>query len=493
MPSKLIDTAQSINASTKVFALALSKFSFKKFNFAMLDFDYWLQLFSKFHPLFVHLPIGFVFFAVVLELIDRKFIQYMEPRKYLVGFLFLSSVVSSIAGYLLSLSGGYEGQLLDYHMYTGFAFCALSFIWSIWIIFFTKNNFYKLLNRLLLIAHLVLISIVGHYGGSLTHGENYFEVEQASADGKPIVKVTFGDALVYRDVIQQVFNSKCISCHHSGKKKGDLRLDSFTQLMKGGESGQVVKAGDALHSELYKLITLDPVEKRAMPPKGKNPLNEQEIKIIEAWILEGANENQKLSELKELQKFDALLSFYIDGIVSNESKDTLPAINPLAPITIQKIIDKGLVLTPLNQTSNYIDVRLINNKTEWNDPDTKLLADAANHIVMLDLSGSKITKSSLEVIAKMKNLIMLQLQHTNLKDVDLSPIQTLNNLETINLYDTKVTDECLKNLKSKKLKNVYLWNTKVTEKGKEKWQKSNPNVQVVLDAYSNFNNPVVKK
>jgi len=65
--------------------------------------------------------------------------------------------------------------------------------------------------------------------------------------------------------IKPIFVKSCISCHGPAKHKGGLRLDDGTEAMKGGNSGAVIKAGDAAHSRLLLLVAGLDADRR-MPP-----------------------------------------------------------------------------------------------------------------------------------------------------------------------------------------------------------------------------------
>src|SRR5438270_11471734 len=52
-----------------------------------------------------------------------------------------------------------------------------------------------------------------------------------------------------------ILRGSCIKCHGAVKQKGELRLDSRVALLKGGEAGKVILAGDSAHSALIHRVS----------------------------------------------------------------------------------------------------------------------------------------------------------------------------------------------------------------------------------------------
>ncbi|MFC7336861.1 PSD1 and planctomycete cytochrome C domain-containing protein [Haloferula chungangensis] len=86
---------------------------------------------------------------------------------------------------------------------------------------------------------------------------------------------------------RRVLETKCLSCHHPEKTKGDLLMTSREDFLRGGDSGPVIDPGNADGSLLIERITLEEDHDDIMPPKGK-PLDAEEIATLKAWINEGA-------------------------------------------------------------------------------------------------------------------------------------------------------------------------------------------------------------
>lgn len=83
--------------------------------------------------------------------------------------------------------------------------------------------------------------------------------------------------------IQPILHARCMKCHGDAKRSGGFSLATGHDLLKGGESGVAVVPGKPDESHLYELIHLG-----EMPPKGNEPLTQNEIERVRRWIAEGA-------------------------------------------------------------------------------------------------------------------------------------------------------------------------------------------------------------
>jgi hypothetical protein len=89
-----------------------------------------------------------------------------------------------------------------------------------------------------------------------------------------------------RDV-KPILTARCYTCHGALRQKASLRLDTAAFLREGGDTGPAIVAGKSSASLLIARITGKQTPR--MPPKIQGePLNEQEISLIRAWIDAGA-------------------------------------------------------------------------------------------------------------------------------------------------------------------------------------------------------------
>jgi mono/diheme cytochrome c family protein len=89
-----------------------------------------------------------------------------------------------------------------------------------------------------------------------------------------------------RDV-KPIFAEHCYRCHGASQQKAELRMDTATLALKGGENGPAFKPGKSADSLLVKLVkgTHDDI---ARMPYKKPPLADAQIALIEQWIDQGA-------------------------------------------------------------------------------------------------------------------------------------------------------------------------------------------------------------
>lgn len=91
--------------------------------------------------------------------------------------------------------------------------------------------------------------------------------------------------------VAAIFDKHCLDCHGTEDPEGNLVLESFEALMKGGESGRVIVRGKSAESLLIKFVegTVEKDgKKKIMPPGKRKKLETNEIAMIRSWIDAGA-------------------------------------------------------------------------------------------------------------------------------------------------------------------------------------------------------------
>lgn len=321
-----------------------------------------LEWIGHFHPVLVHLPIGILMIAIVLQWLLGRQPHPVLHKAFLLTLLLgvLSAAFSCLTGYLLSLSGDYDSTLVHQHMYLAFALTVISLLW-LWR--GRKQSFLvptgsepsavgqnsapaalarpaaqatpakeatpaaqalpaaktslPWTERILSIAVLLLVMITGHLGGTLTHGEGYLTPHWGDDAGagapllKPIADVP--NTVVYTGMVQPILHDYCYRCHGPSTQKGGLRMDSPELLMKGGKHGKVIAIGQASANELIKRLLLPMDDEHHMAPKEKPQLTKEQIHLLTWWIDAGASLDKKAGELAQDSSIKSVLEDFHKG------------------------------------------------------------------------------------------------------------------------------------------------------------------------------------
>lgn len=443
------------------------------------------EFIGRFHPVLVHLPIGILLIAAVFYVLSLreqyKALQQATTVALLLGML--SALGSSVSGYLLSISGDYENDAVNTHKWMGFAVAAFSIV--CYFLHAKKNNSVKWVIGFMTI----LIFITGHTGGSITHGSDYLTKSLSPStekkEHKPIANVQ--EAAVYADVVQPILEEKCYSCHNANKQKGKLRLDGPEWISKGGKQGEVVISGKADESELIKRLLLPKQHEDHMPPKEKPQLNEKEIALLHWWINSGLSFDKKVKDIAQTEKIKPLL-LSLQSEVSNEAKakPQIPeaAVEQADGAAIKQLTDRGVVVLPVAQNSNYLMVNFVTVQDVKED-DLKLLAGIKKQLVWLKLGNQPVNDAMLTTIAQCKTLTRLDLSNTKITDKGLAVLQQLPNLQTLNVVGTAVTANGLLQLKAnKQLQAIYIYQSSVDKNTIATLKAALPKVNIDTGGYT---------
>ena len=90
----------------------------------------------------------------------------------------------------------------------------------------------------------------------------------------------------YLKQVKPVLLSRCAACHGALKQEAGLRIDTVAFMIRGGDSGPVIQAGDIAASTMIARISASEESER-MPPEGE-PLTPEQIDAIKSWIAAGA-------------------------------------------------------------------------------------------------------------------------------------------------------------------------------------------------------------
>ncbi len=112
----------------------------------------------------------------------------------------------------------------------------------------------------------------------------------ASVGDLPVVKPvksTGSESISFKNDVAPILLENCASCHGFGNRpSGRFNLATYSGLLRGGENGPPILPGNPDDSYLVKKLLGTGGGNRM--PRGRDPLNEDQMKIITTWIQEGA-------------------------------------------------------------------------------------------------------------------------------------------------------------------------------------------------------------
>ena len=448
--------------------------------------------FGRFHPLILHIPIGVLIIAFVLEVISRfKRFKHYKTAVGLVLFLGAASAVVTVAlGLMLAQSGEYNKDLLYFHQWSGIgaglmATIAFGLHWQ------AKRRPSDLLDRIYMsVMSLMILSlaVAGHFGGSLTHGSDYLTEHMPeglrkisglpSREKKEIKKITnLPEAVVYADIVYPILDTYCISCHNDNKRKGDLMMQTPESLMKGGEDGPALIPGNAANSEMIKRIQLPEDHEDHMPPDGKTQPTDDQVRLLTWWVNEGASFDKKVAGIKVADDVQPILNSLV--AVSKTEVELLldSAVLPAQEQTLAQLQAKGVMITTLSNGINWLQADVA--PSQSGDSLVQAFVNVSQQLTWLNLGGTSITDKALSSVGTFKYLTRLHLGNTAITDDGLKYLKDLHYLESLNLYGTQITDEGIQHLAGlKNLKRLYVWKTRVTKEGAARLQKLLPDLEV---------------
>ncbi len=418
-----------------------------------------IEVIGNFHPLLVHLPIGIFLFGFALECYCH--LKKVPLPLFIRSFSLVAAagfaLFSVISGLLLAQGGAYNEEALSLHRNMGIAFTIGAFgllflhqsraVWSK-IIFFPTYGILVL-----------LLTITGHFGGNITHGEGFLFGQNEANSSLSISSLEH--AMVYSDLVKPVLDSKCVACHNERKTEGGLLMTSPEWLLKGGEHGSIFPHDKDSIGTLLTRVHLPMEEKEHMPPKSKAQLTTQEVTLLEWWIQNNACFDCSTESLTKNEKVDlALQSFLEDNSPIHKWGET---IDPVPQDWMNSLAASGIKAYPITSGHSMI---IVNARGHQNlsKKDFKLLKKYADNIVELNLGASNMNDTLAVFLPNFEHLLKLQIPQTSVTDQGIEYLASLEHLISLNAFSTPLTNKSLDIIGNiSTLESAYLTDTEINK------------------------------
>ena len=447
----------------------------------MTDF---LLFLGRFHVLALHLPIGIIIAAVVLDFAARRerYGALAQAAPFLWGAAALSAVLTVALGYLHFAEGGFAGPSGNAHRLLGTTTAGVMLLgW--WLATRPAATWQKLAVGVLALA---LVSVTGHYGGTLTHGSTFL-VEYApgflrsllGAETQRAKPTSVAAADPYLDVVQPLLKQRCGTCHNGDKREGSFSIASYESTLAGGDTGRAIVPGNLDGSELYFRITRPADDEKVMPAEGKTPPTKDQIAILKWWIEKGAPHGTTIAEVGVDATVEPLLVAQI-GLGGAAPVAAVAADQEL----VGKLFAAGFLARQLSQSDPRLVVSVNSPGAELDKAALGVLAQAGSQIVDLNLQNTGLDDAGLAALGELAAITELRLSRNQITDRGVSALARLPKLEALNLYgNAGVTDAGVEALgRITTLRQLYLWQTGVTSAGVAKLRAARPDLAVQLDA-----------
>ncbi len=253
-----------------------------------------IEFIARTHLVVLHFPIALITIGAVIE--SARLLHCKLTRRSIPDHFRPSPSASIILGFD-------ETTAVDLHRILGIVSGVLILVTSIALLIALKKATHKpaLVYLVLLCISALAVSITGHLGGTLTHGEGFLTDPLKQIFNAPTIiqsdqltdqqantqaqefNISPAALETYNTIIQPLFDYSCIKCHGPKKQKGDIRLDTLAHTLD--EDFAMIERGDPDASEIVYRITLPQSDEDAMPPlKKSHPLTESQIESIQTWI-----------------------------------------------------------------------------------------------------------------------------------------------------------------------------------------------------------------
>ena len=416
----------------------------------------WLQPVGRMHPLLLHFPIGLIILLGLFQLVKKEIdpVSFDKIQRFTLYIAALTTSMSALMGLFLSLESGYASTLLTWHKWAG---VLVSFLTYALLVFAKDRKRFAWGFNGSLIAALVVLVFAGHFGASLTHGEDFVWAPLQSTE--PTITE---ESPLFEAAIVPILEEKCVSCHNPRKRKGELDMSSLSALQKGGEHGAIWEAGDSESSLMVQRIYLPLSEEEHMPPEGKPQLTTLEQQLLSTWIEQGANATQALNTFEPSDTLYALATNYLETRGKEITTEKEYPFEFASNKTLSSLNNSFRKVSPLTANSPALQAQLFVRQA-FEPQSLEELAQVKEQLVHLNLTDMPLTDEEVPTLARFLHLEKLILNGTEITGEKLGTLKACEQLTSLSISSTQVGPEIATTLADlPALEELVAWNTQLT-------------------------------
>ncbi len=427
----------------------------------------WLQVAGRWHTLFLHFPIVLLVLVLLAVLWNEPLMQTTKWKGF-EALTVATTVSTAILGLLLSREQTDTGNGLFLHKWSG-TILAL----TVYLFCFYRDRFLNTVfkQRSTVVFMFLVLTITGHWGGTLTHGEGYltgpFETNKKET-------IDLSQAQIFKAVVQPILSDKCGNCHNRSVMKGGLSLEDSVSIFKGGKNGKAIVAGLLDKSLLYQRLVLPMTDKKHMPLSEKPQLSPDELALIVYWIKSGAPFDQLLIARPITDSLRILSMPFLEQRLKKSSAKQYD-FQAADLDQVARLNNNNRVVKQLGAGSPALAVSFFG-RTNYSFDQLKALKPVAKQIVHLNLAKMPVDNNQLDWLKNLENLEELNLNYTNIDNSNLKTLSGLKHLTALSLVGTKIGINGLDWVTNASIKSLYVWNTQLTVSDMKELQKKFPHL-----------------
>jgi len=423
----------------------------------------WAAFAGRLHPVVLHLPIGLFAAVLLLEVVSWKSAAASGARRWVTVLGGATAIAAAASGYLLSLEGGYDAELVDEHFWQGLG-VAVFFVLLAVLELRGRRGGENWARRALLLLLGFAVYTAGHHGGMMTHGATFLSSkapewlapfvghgEEGEGDDKEASGLAAGaDPLAAAAFA--ALELKCVRCHGPERTKGGLRLDDPNDLLT------VVEPFDAPASELFRRVTLPRAHGDFMPTDGA-PLTDAEVLSLMHWINAGAKVEAVAAAHQERELGAAERAAFLDELRARTS-------------AVIEERDDGALRVDFSRRRGAVEAGAL-----------AALDEAADAIVELSLAGRALDAEAVAALPRLDALRVLRIERSNADDAALAALlERAPDLVELNAHTTPISGASVDAIAAlASLERAWLADTGLAEGDLERLRVALPDAEITGD------------